>query len=402
MIYSKDRILTTHVGSLPRPSDLIPLLQAKDDEQPHDAAFLEQSIVAAVDSMVQKQVASGVDIVSDGEMSKLSYTTYITRRLAGMDYVADAAALGGTPGQAGTKGKRGGARQSDMAEHPDYVAQIRESARKIVGAMKFPQCVGALSYENTKPMEQDLKRYRDIVSKHQPIDAFMTAASPGVLSTFIGNNFYNTNDAYLEGLADAMQTEYEAIVDAGFVLQVDCPDLAASNHTVYQDISEDEWLKVIEKHIEVLNHAVRNIPAEKMRMHICWGNYEGPHTHDVAWSKVAPVVFKAKPQAVQFEAANPRHAHEFADFTSNMIPDDKIMIPGVLDSTTNFVEHPKLIAQRIVNWANIVGRERVIAGTDCGFGTFAGPMPRIARSIMWKKFEAMAEGAKIATDLLWA
>ncbi|MEM7343048.1 MAG: cobalamin-independent methionine synthase II family protein [Chloroflexota bacterium] len=402
MIYSKDRILTTHVGSLPRPASLIPLLQAHDDGDEVDINTLEKTMTAAVDEMVENQVANGVDIVSDGEMSKLSYTTYITNRLAGMDYVEDAAALGGTPGQEGTEGEKGGARQSDMAEHPDFVEQIRESARKIVGQIKFPQCVGDLSYENTEPLEQDLSRYRAIVDKHSPTDAFLPAASPGVLSTFVGNSYYDTNDAYLEGLAEAMQTEYEAIVDAGFVLQIDCPDLAASNHTVYQHISVDEWLKVIEKHIEVLNHATRNIPSEKMRMHICWGNYEGPHTHDVDWSKAAPVVFKAKPQGVQFEAANPRHAHEFADFTSDMIPDDKIMIPGVLDSTTNFVEHPKLIAQHIINWANIVGRERVIAGTDCGFGTFAGPTPRIARSIMWAKFKAMAEGAQIATDKLWS
>ncbi len=358
-------------------------------------------IASTVDDAVEQQVAAGVDVVSDGEMSKLSYTTYITRRLAGMTYTTDVGALGGMPSQEEAKAEKPKVRQSDMAEHPDYVAQIQQREIRIVGNIKFPQCVGPLHYENTEPLEQDLARYRTTVDKHTPTDAFLPAASPGVISTFVANKHYATNKEYLVGLADAMQTEYEAIVDAGFVLQIDCPDLAASNHTVYQDISEDEWLKVIETHIEVLNHAVRNIPADKMRMHICWGNYEGPHTHDVAWAKVAPVVFKAKPQAILFESANPRHAHEFADFTSDMIPDDKIMVPGVLDSTTNFVEHPKLIAQRIINWANLVGRERVMAGTDCGFSTFAGPHPRIAPSIMWAKFAAMSEGAQIASDVLW-
>ncbi|PON17165.1 epoxyalkane--coenzyme M transferase [Candidatus Entotheonella serta] len=306
MKQSTDRILTTHVGSLPRPTDLIPLLQAKNNGDAYDPDQLEELLTHAVEKMVEQQIAHGIDVVSDGEMSKLSYTTYILLAVYQAWPTRTMSRLWVAPHQHGTNGKRGVTRQSDMAAHPDYVAQIQARERQIVGDIRFPKCVCALHYENMEPLEQDLARFRGIVNQLHPTGAFLPAASPGVLSTFIANQHYATNEAYLAGLADAMQTEYEAIADAGFVLQIDCPDLAASNHTVYQHLSEHAWLKVMETHVEVLNHAVRNIPAEKMRMHICWGNYEGPHTHDVAWFKVAPVVFKAKPQAILFEAANPR------------------------------------------------------------------------------------------------
>jgi 5-methyltetrahydropteroyltriglutamate--homocysteine methyltransferase len=383
---STDRILTTHVGSLPRPAALTPLLLAEHAGEPVDRARLSAAIDAAVDDMVRRQFESGIDIVNDGEMSKVAYTFYVKRSLTGI-----------APSPPGTGA---GVQNADFKAHPDFVAmQQREGAG--LGRIDFPMCTGPIAYGEIKPLDEDLARLARAVQLVGAFEAFVPAASPGVLVRFVRNEFYPDEDSYLEALAEAMRVEYEAIHKAGFVLQLDCPDLGSSRNNVYQHLSDDAFLKVAHRHIAVLDHATRNIPGDAMRIHLCWGNYEGPHTHDIPLAKIAPVAFAHRAQAVSFEAANPRHEHEWEEMADIAIPDDKVLIPGVLDSTTNFVEHPKLIAQRICNWAGVVGRERVIAGADCGFGTFAARPTTVAPSIVWAKFKAMAEGAAIATDRLW-
>jgi len=268
-------------------------------------------------------------------------------------------------------------------------------------AAAVPFCTGPVSYRDRGPLERDLANLRAACDAAHPAEAFVPAASPGVLTKFVPDRYYNDEDAYVEALADALRTEYEAIVDAGFILQIDAPDLGSARHNQYQHLSDAEFLRIAERNIAALNHATRNIAPDRMRMHICWGNYEGPHTHDIPLATVLPVAMKARPQGFQFEAANPRHAHEWEDLKGAGIPDDKVMMPGCLDSTTNFVEHPRLIAQRILNVANIVGRERTIAGADCGFATFAAQQNAVVPSIVWAKLAALAEGARIASDRLW-
>jgi 5-methyltetrahydropteroyltriglutamate--homocysteine methyltransferase len=388
MKFSKDRILTTHVGSLARPQTLLAMLLAQSRGEAVDQAVLTGEIDAAVNDTVKKQVESGIDIVNDGEMSKTAYTFYVLRALGGLELAK--------------AGAGAGAESIDNKLFPDYAEMQARGGRNLGQVLDFPTCTGPVSYKNLKPLEEDLARLKAAATAAGALDVFVPTASPGVLVRFVRNAYYKTEDDYLEALGTAMQVEYEAIHKAGFVLQLDCPDLGSSRNNIYKDLSEAEFLKIAHRHVEVLNHATRNIPGDAMRLHLCWGNYEGPHTHDIELAKIAPVAFASRAQAISFEGANPRHEHEWEDFVGVKIPDDRIMIPGVLDSTTNFVEHPKLVAQRILNWANVVGRERVIAGADCGFATFAARPATVAPSIVWAKFKSMAEGAAIASKRLWS
>ena len=290
----------------------------------------------------------------------------------------------------------------DMVEHPDFAEQARKARAGWALEYGRPWVVGPLSYENRAPMERDITHLKAAIGAAKPKEAFMNAASPGVLSKFVPNDYYKDEESYIEAMADAMKTEYEGIHKAGFLLQIDCPDFGSARHNQYQKLSDDEFLKIAERNAEAVNAATANIPSDRMRLHICWGNYEGPHTHDFPLSKIFPVLMKVRPDAILFEGANPRHEHEWEDIKDAKIPDSKILIPGVIDSTSNFVEHPKLIAQRLCNWASVVGRDRVIASSDCGFGTFARSEPTVSPSVVWSKFRCMAEGAKIATERLWS
>ncbi len=388
MKFSKDRILTTHVGSLARPAKLRDLLLAGSRGEAVDQTLLTQEIETAVNDTVKMQVECGVDIVNDGEMSKTAYTFYVLRALGGLELAKSGAGAG--------------AESIDNKLFPDYAEMQARGGRGLGQVLDFPTCTGPVSYQNLKPLQEDLARLKAAATAAGAMDVFVPTASPGVLVRFVRNAYYKTEDDYLEALGNAMQVEYEAIHKAGFVLQLDCPDLGSSRNNIYKDLTEAEFLKIAHRHVEVLNHATRNIPGDAMRLHLCWGNYEGPHTHDIELAKIAPVAFASRAQAISFEGANPRHEHEWEDFLDMKIPDDRIMIPGVLDSTTNFVEHPKLVAQRILNWANVVGRDRVIAGADCGFATFAARPATVAPSVVWAKFRSMAEGAAIASKRLWA
>jgi 5-methyltetrahydropteroyltriglutamate--homocysteine methyltransferase len=393
MIRSTDRILTTHVGSLPRPPDLLALLEAREAGREIDKRAFAVRLASAVDDIVAKQVAAGIDSICDGEQSKISYTFYVRHRLGGIG-----AASGAEPGRPPQTGQH-----RDIADHPDYAERLRQSrtGSQWFNAPVVPCCIGPVTYADRAPLDTDLKNLATACAKAKPGEAFMNAASPGVLTKFVPDRFYNNEDAYVEALADALQQEYEAIHHAGFILQIDAPDLGSARHNQYQHLSDDEFLRIAGRNIAALNHATRNIPPEAMRMHICWGNYEGPHTHDIPLATVLDVAMRARPSGFLFEAANPRHAHEWEDLREVKIPDDKVMMPGCLDSTTNFVEHPRLIAQRICNVADIVGRERVVAGADCGFATFAAQQNPVAPSVVWAKLAALAEGARIATDRLW-
>ena len=377
---SQDRILTTHVGSLPRPSELKELLVRKDQSQPYDTAALDRLTRQAVFDIVKRQAQTGIDIVNDGEMSKPGYSTYVADRLSGFS--------GHEPAKP----------RLDTRDHPNFLAAYERMTGANVARRAV--CVGPVAVRDRAPLEHDLANLKDALAQVQVAEGFMTAASPGLVPVFQTNRHYPSHEAYVEAIAAAMQDEYEAIVKAGFVLQLDCPDLAMARHTSFQELGEAEFLKRAAFHVDVLNNALRNVPADRARIHICWGNYEGPHDHDIAFAKVAPILVKSKPQALVVEAANPRHAHEWNVWQETKLPDDKILIPGVLDTSTNYVEHPELVAQRICQFADIVGRERVIAGTDCGFGTFAG-YGKIDPDIAFKKLGAMVEGAAIASKRLW-
>ena len=380
MRLSTDRILTTHVGSLPRDEKVVDLLLKRDHGEPYDASEFDRTMTAAVSETVRRQVAAGIDVVSDGETAKVGYATYIKERLSGFG--------GHTERQVA----------ADLQEYPEF----REKMALVAGKQSFQRqsCIGPIEVKERESLRKDLSNLRAAVSVHDAQEAFVDSASPGVVSAFQTNRYYASHETYLEAIANAMQEEYEAIVAAGFVLQLDCPDLAMARHTGFQELSEAQFLKRAELHVEVLNHALRNIPADSMRMHVCWGNYEGPHDHDIALEKIIATILKAKPAAILFEASNPRHAHEWAIWRDAVVPDDKILVPGLLMSTSNYVEHPELIAQRIAQFADIVGRERVIAGTDCGFGSFAG-VGRIDPAIVYRKLASLAEGAALASRRLW-
>ncbi len=392
---STDRILTTHVGSLPRPGELFALVDARERGEPVDEARFDATAARAIAEVVARQAAAGVDVVGDGEFSKASYTFYVRHRLAGIGLV---------DGASGTLPKTGAHR--DLLEHPDYHARLLKTSGQ--GAWftrrSVPACTGPITYADDAPLRRDLANLRNAVAAatpRQPAGAFITAASPGVLTKFVPDLHYRDEDDYVEALANAMRAEYEAIHAAGFILQIDAPDLGSARHNQYAHLSDDEFLRVAARNIEALNHATARIPPAAMRMHVCWGNYEGPHTHDIPLARIWDTVMAARPAGLLFEGANPRHAHEWEDLERVRIPDEKVLIPGVIDSTTNFVEHPRLIAQRIRRYTARVGRERVIAGTDCGFATFAGTHEVVAPSIVWAKLAALAEGAAIASDALW-
>ncbi len=378
---SIDRILTSHVGSLPRSKAVTDGVFAKENEQEFDPAELATTITAAVDEVVARQVEVGVDIVSDGEMSKISYATYIKDRITGF---------------AGDSERNPPA---DLEEFPGFLQ--RQASSGGTPSYKRPCCVGDIAVKDMQPLQEDLDNLSSAVQKHGAMEGFMNAASPGVIALFQPNKHYPNHEDYLHALADAMRTEYEAIVDAGFILQLDSPDLGLGRHMLFKDKPEEEYIALANLHVEVLNDALRNIPAEKVRLHVCWGNYEGPHHCDAPMETVLPIAMKAKPQALLFESSNPRHAHEWEVFRDAQIPEDKVLVPGVIDSTTNFVEHPRLVAQRIIRFADIVGRERVIAGTDCGFSTFAG-FGAVDEDIVYAKLGAMVEGAALASTQLWA
>jgi len=377
---STDRFLTTHTGSLPRPEDLIRTMYAKQEGVPVDAVALERRVAAAVTEVVQKQSAAGVDVINDGEMSKPSYATYITDRLSG---------FGGTGNTFVYQ---------DLADFPNLAKRVFGDPGR--SRRKTPACNAAIGVRNPQAAQADVDHLKAAFANVEAKEAFMTAASPGVVSLFFRNEHYPTEEAYLFAIADAMKQEYETIAKAGIILQIDCPDLGMGRHIQHADLSLPEWRKKAQLHVEALDHAVANIPPEQLRMHLCWGNYEGPHHCDVPLADVVDIVFRARPSAIAIEAANPRHAHEWKLFETFKLPDGKLLIPGVIESKSNFIEHPELVAQRIVRYANLVGRENVIAGSDCGFGTWVG-QAAVDPDVVWAKMAAMAEGARIASREFW-
>jgi len=377
---STERFLTTHTGSLPRPDDLIRMMYAKEEGVPVDAAALERRVAAAVAEVVQKQAAAGVDIVNDGEMSKPSYATYIKDRLAG---------FGGTGNTFVYQ---------DLAEFPSLAKRVFGDPGR--SRRKTPACNAAINVRDPQAAKVDVEHLKAAVATVSVQDTFLTAASPGVVSLFFRNEHYPSEEAYVFAIADAMRHEYETIAKAGVVLQIDCPDLGMGRHIQYADLPLAEWRKKAQMHVEALNHATANIPPEQLRMHLCWGNYEGPHHCDVPLADVIDVVFRARPSAIALEAANPRHAHEWKLFETVKLPEGKLVIPGVIESKSNFIEHPELIAQRIGRYARLVGRENVMAGSDCGFGTWVG-QAAVDPDVVWAKMAAMAEGARIASREFW-
>jgi 5-methyltetrahydropteroyltriglutamate--homocysteine methyltransferase len=360
----------------------VELLIRKDRGEPYDPAEFARQVRQAVADIVAKQVAIGIDVVSDGEQSKVGYATYIKDRLTG---------FGGEPFV--PKPNR------DVADFPDF----RRRMELFIGPQQIRRlcCTGPIARQDHLSAQQDIDNFKAAIAASNPTDAFMPAASPGVVSTFQPNRHYPSHAAYIDAIGAAMQEEYEAIAGAGIVVQLDSPDLAMARHTGFQDLTEAEFLRQAEHQVEVLNHALANVPASSARLHLCWGNYEGPHDFDIPLQTILPIILKAKPQAISFEAANPRHEHEWTVWRGAKMPDDKVLIPGVIDTCTNYIEHPELVAQRICRFADVVGRERVIAGTDCGFSTSVGTAGRVDREIAFRKLASLVEGAKIASERLW-
>lgn len=380
MKQSTERILTTHTGSLPRPDDLVTLVYAQEQGKDYDPAALSERIRTATAEIVRQQLDCGVDVVNDGEAGKVGYSTYVKDRLTGFGGTASPLEI------------------ADLTDFPAYSERLFRNTP--IESMLRPACTGPITYKDTSAVQQDIENLRAAIQGVAPTEAFLSAASPGVISLFLKNEYYPNHEAYLTALAEAMKVEYNAIHQAGFLLQVDCPDLAMGRHIQFAEESLEEFRKNAELHVEALNHALAEIPPERIRLHLCWGNYEGPHHRDVPLRDILDIVLKARPAAISFEAANPRHEHEWRVFQEVTLPPGKVLIPGVLDSTTNYIEHPELIADRLCRFAEVVGRENVIAGTDCGFATFAGFMP-VDPQITWEKFRAMAEGARLATQRLW-
>ena len=370
------RIKTTHVGSLPRTQDVVDFIFARENKEAYDTAAFDAAMTAAVSETVRKQVAAGVEIVSDGETSKISYATYVKDRYTGFDGDSKR----NVPG--------------DLRLFPAFLNRLANDG----GTPKYarPMCVGEVRSKGQGELEKDIANLKAAMSKHGVERGFMNAASPGVISLFLQNAHYKTRDAYLAALADAMKAEYETIFASGLDLQLDCPDLALSRHMLFTDLTDAEFVKVAQSHVDALNHALSDIPAEKVRIHICWGNYEGPHVCDIPMATMFDTLMSAKAQYVLFETSNPRHGHEWTVFRDRAadIPQDKVLVPGVVDTTTNFVEHPELVAQRLARFVDIVGADRVIAGSDCGFGTFAG-FGTVDPDIAYAKLGAMAEGAAL-------
>jgi len=375
------KILTSHVGSLPRTQEVVDFIFAREHEKPYDKASFDACMAVACSETVRKQVEAGIDIVSDGETSKISYATYVKDRYTGFS--------GDSPRNA----------PGDLKLFPGFLKRLADDG----GTPQYarPMCTGEVKSKGQGELEADIANLKSAMAKHGAKRAFMNAASPGVISLFLQNQHYATREAYLAALADAMKAEYETIVAAGIDLQLDCPDLALSRHMLFADLSDDEFIKIANMHVEALNHALRDIDPKHVRIHICWGNYEGPHVCDIDMDKVFGTLMRARARYVLFETSNPRHAHEWTVFRDRKseIPDDKILVPGVVDTTTNFVEHPELVSQRIKTFVDIVGAERVIAGSDCGFGTFAG-FGAVDPDIAYAKLATLADGAALASARL--
>ena len=370
---SEHAVLTTHTGSLPRPEALLGLLAEREGGPEQRAAF-DEAAAEAVASAVARQAALGLDVISDGEQSKPSYATYVKDRLSGFD------------GSSQSKEPLG----ADLVDFPSY------SPRRNTETVKRPTCTGPIAWRDWDAVARDISNFKD-ASEHAGVEeTFMTAASPGVITRFLYNEYYPSHEAYLYALADVMKDEYEAIAAAGFIVQVDCPDLASGRNTVFADLSLEGFRAVVAQHLEALDQALANIPPERIRMHLCWGNREGPHHKDVPLAEIIDLVLRARPQGISFPAANPRHEHEWKLWEDVKLPEGKVLIPGVIDTTTNFIEHPELVAQRIERYAGVVGRENVIASTDCGLSTFAGGS-RVNGDIAWAKLGALVEGARIAS-----
>ncbi|HSF04740.1 MAG TPA: cobalamin-independent methionine synthase II family protein [Methylomirabilota bacterium] len=377
---STAHFLTTHTGSLPRPDDLIRMMFAKEEGVPVDAAALAARVRSAVAEVVSKQAQAGIDVLNDGELSKPSYATYIKDRLDG---------FGGTSQPL---------QYQDLADFPGM-------ARRVFGdpgraRRKTPACTGPIRVRDPRAAQADADNLRAALGPATAAEAFLSAASPGVVSLFFRNDHYPSHEAYLFAIAEAMKHEYETVARAGFVLQVDCPDLAMGRHIQFAALPLEEFRRMARLHIDALNHALANVPPDQARLHLCWGNYEGPHHYDVPLADIIDVVFTARPNGISFEAANPRHAHEWKLFERVKLPAGKVIIPGIIDSTTNFIEHPELVAERIGRYARLVGRENVIVGTDCGFGTWVG-QAAVDPDVVWAKLSALAEGARLASKQFW-
>ena len=372
-------IATTHVGSLPRSQEVVDFIFARERGEAYDRAAFDAAMSAAVGEVVRRQSEAGISVVSDGETSKISYATYVKDRYTGFE--------GDSPRNA----------PADLKMFPSFLERLKDDGGTPTYAR--PMCVSAVRSKGQGELEADIANLKAAMAAHGVERGFMNAASPGVISLFLQNDFYPNREAYLAALAEAMKAEYETIVAAGLDLQLDCPDLALSRHMLFTDLSDDEFVTVANLHVEALNHALSDVPQEKVRVHICWGNYEGPHCCDIPMAKMFDTLMATKARYVLFETSNPRHGHEWAVFRDRAadIPDDKVLVPGVIDSTTNFVEHPELVAERIGRFVGIVGAERVIAGSDCGFGTFAG-FGAVDPEIAWAKLAALSEGAALASD----
>jgi len=377
---STERFLTTHTGSLPRPDDLTRMMYAKEEGVPVEREALAARVRAAVAEMVKKQADAGIDIVNDGEMSKPSYATYVKDRLAGFGGSGNTFVY------------------QDLAAFPNLARRVFCDPGR--SRRKTPACNGPIEVRDREAATDDVANLQEALAVANRTDAFMSAASPGVVSLFFRNDHYPGHEAYLFAIAEAMRHEYETVAQAGLVLQIDCPDLAMGRHIQYADLGLEDFRKRARLHVEALNHALAGIPPEHLRMHLCWGNYEGPHHCDVPLADIIDIVFLARPSAISFEAANPRHGHEWALFERVKLPAGKLLIPGVIESKSNFIEHPELIAQRIGRYARLVGRENVIAGSDCGYGTWVG-QAAVDPDVVWAKFAALAEGARIASREFW-
>lgn len=380
MIRSEERILTTHVGSLPRPDDLIQMMFAKEEGIPVDRNALDARVSKAVSEIVASQTGAGVDIINDGEMSKPSYATYIKDRLAGFG------------------GESNTFVYQDVAEFPKMAERVFNDPGR--SRRKTPGCNAEISVMDRDAAETDVTNLLSASEGKQFSGRFLTAASPGVISLFFANTHYPDFETYIFAIADAMRHEYETVTSAGIMLQLDCPDLAMGRHIQYADLDLKDFRKQAELHIDALNHALENVPKDLVRIHLCWGNYEGPHHCDVPLADIIDVAFRAKASGISFEAANPRHAHEHKVFDNVKVPDDVVLVPGVIESKSNFIEHPDLIAQRIIRIAKRIGREKVIAGSDCGYGTWVG-QAAVEPEIVWAKLGALAEGARLASEQLW-
>lgn len=375
------RIRTTHTGSLPRPPDLVESLVAK--ERGETAAGLETRVRSAVAEIVRRQAEIGLDLVNDGEMGKIGFAMYVKDRLAGFE------------GETRWVGQR----RPEMEDHPDFAERWRATVNTTI--MSPPACSGDIRLKSVEDVQRDLANLKEAAAAAGVGEdrLFMTAPSPGVISHFFANLHYPNREAYLAALAEAMRTEYETIAQSGILLQIDCPDLAMSRHSMFSDLSVEEFRREAATNVEALNHAVSGIPAESMRMHVCWGNYEGPHDHDVELRQIVDVVLRAKPAGISLEACNPRHGHEWRVFEEVRLPEGRYLVPGVVDSTNNYVEHPELVAQRLLNYARVVGAGSVIGGTDCGFATVA-TMSVVAPTIAWSKLGSLVEGARLASEEL--